>query len=158
MLIVDDNETNRNDRAVNTSSRSGARLSSKQPVGQLALDSFWTKPIVGTNRSISAIVDYHMPGMNGLELAEAIRDRQEFATLPLVMHVSDLQRDDTRRAKSLGITSYLYKPLSRRRLMESLATALNPADTRAVLATTGGSAGAVHAAVLSHSIGRRPGR
>lgn len=74
-----------------------------------------------------AIVDYHMPGMNGLELAEAIRSRPEFTTLPLVMHVSDLQRDDTRRARSLGIKSYLYKPLSRRRLMESLAVALDQA-------------------------------
>jgi CheY-like chemotaxis protein len=74
-----------------------------------------------------ALVDYHMPGMNGLELAEAIRGRQECATLPLVMHVSDLQRDETRRTKSLGIISYLYKPLSRRRLMESLAIALNQA-------------------------------
>lgn len=74
-----------------------------------------------------AILDYHMPLMNGLDLAEAIRSRPAYATLPLIMHVSDLQRDDTHRAQALGIKSYLYKPLSRRRLMESLAVALNQA-------------------------------
>src|SRR5262249_21334704 len=70
---------------------------------------------------------YHMPAMNGLELAEAIRRRPECVTLPLILHVSDLQRDDVRRAHLLGIKSYLYKPLSLRRLMESLTVALDQA-------------------------------
>jgi CheY-like chemotaxis protein len=77
------------------------------------------------------ILDDHMPGMNGFELAAAIRDRPAFANLPLVMHVSDLQRDGTQQAKTLGIRSYLYKPLSRRRLIESLAVALNQATPEA---------------------------
>ena len=123
ILVVDDNETNAMIVREHLS-HSGARLfeATSGAAALILLDEAHRR-----NEPIDlAIVDYHMPGMNGLELAEAIRDRQEFATLPLVMHVSDLQRDDTRRAKSLGITSYLYKPLSRRRLMESLATALNP--------------------------------
>jgi PAS domain S-box-containing protein len=71
-----------------------------------------------------AIVDYHMPDMTGLQLTETIRGRTEFATLPLIIHVSDLLRDDTDRAKALKISSYLYKPLSHKRLMESVAVAL----------------------------------
>ena len=122
ILIVDDNETNMMIVREHLL-RSGVRLF-EAVTGAAAL--ILLDEAHRRNEPIDlAIVDYHMPGMNGLELAEAIRNRAEFAALPLVMHVSDLQRDDTRRAKSLGITSYLYKPLSRRRLMESLAIALN---------------------------------
>ena len=122
LLIVDDNETNVmivRDHL----SRSGVHLLEASSGAQALriLDDAHRQ-----NEPITlAILDYHMPGMNGLDLAQAIRSRQEFATLPLVMHVSGLQGEDAHRARSLGITNYLYKPLSRRRLMESLAVALN---------------------------------
>jgi PAS domain S-box-containing protein len=122
LLIVDDNETNVMIVREHLS-RSGAQLVEATSGAQALtiLDDAHRR-----NEPMTlAILDYHMPGMNGLDLAQAIRSRQEFATLPLVMHVSDLQGEDARRARSLGITSYLYKPLSRRRLMESLAVALN---------------------------------
>jgi PAS domain S-box-containing protein len=77
-----------------------------------------------------AILDHHMPGMNGLELAQAIRDRKEFTALPLIMHISDLLRGDADRANTLKIASYLYKPLSRTRLIEALAGALRRTPTR----------------------------
>ncbi|MGB4068837.1 MAG: response regulator [Nitrospira sp.] len=124
ILVVDDNETNIMIVREHLS-RTGARLfeATSGAAALILLDEAHRR-----NEPIDlALVDFHMPGMDGLELAEAIRDRQEFATLPLVMHVSDLQQDDTSRARSLGITNYLYKPLSRRRLMASLATVLNPA-------------------------------
>ncbi|MGQ0554747.1 MAG: PAS domain S-box protein [Nitrospiraceae bacterium] len=122
LLIVDDNETNVMIIREHLS-RSGAQLveatSGAQALTILDDAHRRSEPIT------LAILDYHMPGMNGLDLAQAIRDRPEWASLPLIMHVSDLQGEDTRRARSLGITSYLYKPLSRRRLMDSLAVALN---------------------------------
>lgn len=76
------------------------------------------------------ILDHHMPGMNGLELAQAIRDRKKFMALPLILHVSDLLRDDADRIDTLKIASYLYKPLSRTRLIEALAHALDRTPTR----------------------------
>ncbi|MBH0204081.1 MAG: response regulator, partial [Nitrospira sp.] len=122
LLIVDDNETNVMIIREHLS-RSGAQLveatSGAQALTILDDAHRRSEPIT------LAILDYHMPGMNGLDLAQAIRDRPEWATLPLIMHVSDLQGEDTRRARSLGITSYLYKPLNRQRLMDSLAVALN---------------------------------
>ena len=79
-----------------------------------------------------AILDCQMPIMDGLQLARAIRGRSEFATLPLILQVSDLQHDDTQQAQSLGIKNYLYKPLSRRRVLESLAAALTHVPTDSV--------------------------
>lgn len=123
LLIVDDNETNVMIVREHLS-RSGVHLleASSGTQALRILDDAHKR-----NEPITlAILDYHMPGMNGLDLAQTIRDRPDWATLPLIMYVSDLlQEEDTRRARSLGITSYLYKPLSRRRLMDSLAVALN---------------------------------
>ena len=124
LLIVDDNDTNLMIVREHLS-RSGVHLfeATSAATALTLLDDAHRR-----NEPFDLVIlDYHMPGMNGLELAEAIRNRQEFETLPLVMHVSDLQSHDVQRAQSLGIRSYLYKPLSRRRLMESLAAALNQA-------------------------------
>ena len=129
LLVVDDNETNVMIVREHLS-RSGVRLveATSAAAALAILDDAHRQ----NDPFDLAILDYHMPGMNGLDLAEAIRNRPECATLSLVMHVSDLQRDDARRASALGIKSYLYKPLSRRRLMESLAVALDQAPLESV--------------------------
>ena len=124
LLIVDDNDTNLMILREHLA-RSGVHLVEATSAG-MALKLLVEAHGLGEPFDL-VILDYHMPGMNGLELAEAIRARAEFATLPLIMHVSDLQQNDTRKARALGIKSYLYKPLSRRRLMESLAIELNQA-------------------------------
>jgi PAS domain S-box-containing protein len=124
ILVVDDNET---DLMIVRKhlSRSGIHLVEATSAA-MALQLLVEAHRLGKPFDL-VIFGHHMPGMNGLELAAAIRGRQAFGTLPLVMHVSDLQRDDTRKAQALEITSYLYKPLSRRRLMKSLAIALSHA-------------------------------
>ncbi|MDH4301208.1 MAG: PAS domain S-box protein [Nitrospira sp.] len=72
-----------------------------------------------------AILDYHMPNMDGLDLARAVRERKDYASLPLVMYVSDMRGHSSESARELGIASCAYKPVSRKRLLESLAIALN---------------------------------
>lgn len=72
-----------------------------------------------------AILDYQMPGMTGLDLGQAIRTRPRYATLPLIMYLSDRLGEASRQAATIGISSYAYKPISQRRLLESLVFALN---------------------------------
>ncbi len=81
-----------------------------------------------------AILDYHMPGMNGLELARAIREQPASASLPLVMHVSNLVGESSQHLRTLGIEAFAYKPISRTRLLESVALALD--QTTAALPST----------------------
>jgi|CXWL01.1.fsa_nt_gi PAS domain S-box-containing protein len=129
LLIVDDNETNVMIVREHLS-RSGAQLFEASS-GAEALTIL--EDAHRRNEPITvAILDYHMPTMNGLDLAQAIRNRQEWAGLHLIMHVSDLQRDDSLRARSLGINNYLYKPISRPRLLDALAATLHPASVEAV--------------------------
>jgi two-component system, sensor histidine kinase and response regulator len=59
-----------------------------------------------------------------MELAQAIRHRPEGAALPLVIHTAEVRRANARRTDHLNIASYVYKPISRKRLLASLAAAL----------------------------------
>jgi CheY-like chemotaxis protein len=71
-----------------------------------------------------AILDYHLPDMNGMLLAQAIRQRADCDRLPLVMLTSQVRTDHTLLMRTLGVNSYLYKPISRDRLLQSVAAAL----------------------------------
>ena len=75
------------------------------------------------------ILNFHMRGINGLDLAHAIRALPAFATLPLVLHASDMRGHSSQRAREAGITSCVHKPISRARLLASLADALSPATS-----------------------------
>lgn len=75
-----------------------------------------------------AIVDSHLPDRHGVELAKAIRHRPDGIALPLVMHTAEIRRA-TRRTDELNIASYLYKPISRKRLLDSVALALQHTPT-----------------------------
>ncbi|OQW32868.1 MAG: hypothetical protein A4E19_05810 [Nitrospira sp. SG-bin1] len=81
-----------------------------------------------------AVVDYHMTGMNGLGLGEAIRKRPRYTALPLIMLVSDMLGEASRQAAALRIASYTYKPISRKQLLEALAFALGLRPTVPVAA------------------------
>lgn len=122
ILVVDDNETNRMIVREHLS-RAGVELieAVSGPEALRILDDTARR-----NDSFDlAIVDYHMPDMDGLALSETLRARPQWATLPIIMHVSDLNWNDAQRAKSLEIANCLYKPLNRQRLMESLAVVLD---------------------------------
>ncbi|GKS66192.1 hypothetical protein YTPLAS72_34960 [Nitrospira sp.] len=122
MLVVDDNETNRMIVREHLSRAGVALIEAASGAEALSiLDKAGRR-----NESFDVvIVDYHMPRMDGLALSEAVRARPEWSAMPIIMHVSDLRQDDAQRAKSLGIANYLYKPLNRKRLIESLAVALD---------------------------------
>lgn len=71
------------------------------------------------------IMDHEMPGMDGLHLGLAIREQACYVTVPLVMLVSNTLGAASRQAAALGIASYIYKPISRKQLLESVAFALH---------------------------------
>ncbi|MBS0149524.1 MAG: PAS domain S-box protein [Nitrospira sp.] len=76
-----------------------------------------------------AIVDYHMPKMTGLDLAQAIRKRHDGTSLALVLYASDMLRQISERARALRIVAFIYKPVSRKRLLEALRLALHHEQT-----------------------------
>ncbi len=78
-----------------------------------------------------AILDFHMPEMDGLELATRIKANPQLASLPLIMLTSGGIRGEGERALNAGFSGYLRKPAKQHDLYDCLAIIFGntPADS-----------------------------
>jgi CheY-like chemotaxis protein len=80
-----------------------------------------------------ALLDCHMPGMDGLTLVAEIKQQPELAGTPIIMLTSAGQSGDDERRRQLGIAACLTKPVKQSELLRTISTALGqplPAATR----------------------------
>jgi FixJ family two-component response regulator len=71
------------------------------------------------------IVDYQMPGIDGIELVDRLRKRN--VALPAILISERVSKPLQRLAERSGLARVLEKPLSDEALVESIRTALGPA-------------------------------
>jgi len=57
------------------------------------------------------LIDINMPKMNGLELLQAIRQREEWKNLKCFIITSSDEKIDRRAGRLLGVSGYITKPL-----------------------------------------------
>src|ERR1051326_644518 len=67
-----------------------------------------------------AILDLHMPGMNGLTLASRIRKEKAVGALRLMMLTSDQDREQAAPARNLDVKIFLVKPVKQARLIQAV--------------------------------------
>jgi two-component system response regulator FixJ len=72
------------------------------------------------------VIDYRMPGMDGLQLVEALKARE--VALPVILITGRANKQLRRFAARLGISYVLEKPLSDGALVESIRLALGTCD------------------------------
>lgn len=72
-----------------------------------------------------AILDYQMPGMDGMELAHVIKADSTLGSIPLVLLTSMGQRGEANHAKETGFSAYLTKPIHQSQLFDCLATVMD---------------------------------
>ena len=121
VLIVDDNGTNRRILSLQTKPWGIQTFDTAFPTEALE----WIKR---GDRFDLAILDLHMPGMDGLALAGEIRKHRDAKELPLILFSSGAQRDPATEA--LGFVAYLRKPLKQSHLLDTLVTIFEgPAPT-----------------------------
>lgn len=60
----------------------------------------------------AAIIDLHLPSMDGFELIQAIRAQPERSSLPIVVISGDSDPDTPGRLHALGTHAYFVKPYS----------------------------------------------
>ena len=68
------------------------------------------------------LMDWHMPGMDGLQTSRAIKQEIRLTHPPRIIIVTAFGREDVRtEAESLGLDGYLLKPVSGSTLFDTLA-------------------------------------
>jgi two-component system sensor histidine kinase/response regulator len=71
-----------------------------------------------------ALIDGHMPGMDGFDLAEQIKHDPELSGATVMMLTSSEYHGDAARCKELGIAAYLVKPIRKSELLSAILTVL----------------------------------
>ena len=121
VLIVDDNATNRRIlEEVFTNWRMHPVAADSGVAALRTLD----KSIRADRPFAVAIVDGHMPDMDGFAVVERILRDGRYASLKLVMLTSASQPEDIARCRKLGVSSYLTKPIKQSELFDVIVSAL----------------------------------
>ena len=120
-MVVDDNATN---RRILTEQLSALGLETIAVDGaQGALTELWRARAESKPFAL-IIVDYHMPEMDGLQLAERMREMPGIAGNTIMMLTSGGQSGDAARCRELGMAAYLTKPISQKTLHQVVAQVL----------------------------------
>jgi len=125
LLVVDDNETNRSILALHTQ-RWGmdvaACASAEEALNLLKSD----------EKFDVAIIDMIMPGMDGLELAEALREIPHAKKMPVILLSSGGMDEVDPARRQIGFFSVLLKPWKSSALQRELLRVLGPEGTLTV--------------------------
>ena len=121
VLIVDDNSTNRNilhHQVLSWGMRNGSVEDGENALRKLK------KAVEMGDPYELAILDMMMPGMNGLELAKAIKADSAIAPVQLILLTSIGQDYDSESLCRHGISAHLSKPVRQSQLYDCIACAL----------------------------------
>jgi CheY-like chemotaxis protein/HPt (histidine-containing phosphotransfer) domain-containing protein len=122
VIIVDDNPVN---RQVLQAQLEGWGISSESAASGLQTLDRLLEALRQGNPFRIALLDHQMPGMDGLELAQAIRDNPKLSGTALVM-LTSLESDlDQQHYQALGISRSLTKPIRQSALLDALMDALH---------------------------------
>jgi CheY-like chemotaxis protein len=121
VLIVDDNATNRRILFHQTSEWG--------MLPELAEDSSTALMLLRVAARTAlpfdlVILDYHMPGMDGFDFAAVIQADPDIRAVPRIMLTSYGERGHRQRARDVGITAYLAKPVRHTQLHRASLDAL----------------------------------
>ncbi len=123
VLVVDDNETNRIILRQQLASWGASCVSAD--TGPQALQQLYAASKTG-HRFDLILLDYHMPGMDGMEVARVVKADPQLAAIPIVM-LGSLAGHATEMTRKAGLAAYLTKPVRQARLHEVLTTVLGAA-------------------------------
>ena len=135
-LVVDDNASNR--KILDCFLRKWGMLPTLAIDAQAALREMESASREGRPYPL-VLIDGHMPGMDGFELAERLRSSRLLTGCTVMMLTSGERRGDIERCHALGISSYLIKPVRRAELLTAIMQAVgrNPtSNLNKVLANT----------------------
>jgi signal transduction histidine kinase/CheY-like chemotaxis protein len=120
VLVVDDNEVNR--RLIEKTLRRWRAKLTLVDNGPAAIRAFNEAEKRGEPFTL-VLLDAHMPGMDGFEVARSLKDRRNNSTL-IMMLSSAGDSGDGARCRELGISIHLLKPISPSDLLRAIGQLL----------------------------------
>ncbi len=117
VLVVDDNFTNR--RILNAQLENWGLVPVATESSLTAL-----KWMQSDDKYDLCILDFLMPGLDGIELSREIRNLKNRANIPIIILTSVGKKEDINRYKDLKLSGYLNKPIKQSQLYDSLINAL----------------------------------
>ena len=87
--------------------------------GQLALN------ILDETKPDLIILDINMPDMDGYELITIIKDKEEYANIPIVFLTAENDQESEEKGLSLGATDYIMKPFGPKILLSRIEKAFD---------------------------------
>ena len=118
VLIVDDIEVNRNILRERLDNWGMASISAKD--GFKAMVALDDADKAGTPFDL-ILLDYLMPGMNGMELAQLISGNQKFQQIPMLMLSSVCQHVAAPKLRETNIAAYMVKPVRETQLFDAMS-------------------------------------
>jgi two-component system sensor histidine kinase/response regulator len=76
------------------------------------------------------LLDCRMPGMDGFEFVERVRKDLSLKDITIMMLTSDNRQGDIARAKAVGLSGYLVKPVKKAELFEAISKALGRSGSK----------------------------
>jgi len=119
VLVVDDNETNR--FILKEMLASWKMRPTLAEDGASALHTLMQAQEDGTPFAL-AIVDMHMPHMDGFMLAELAKNNPRLGNIAIMLLSSSGKPGDAARCRELGIEAYMMKPAKQSELMDAVLT------------------------------------
>ncbi|SLM30230.1 Sensory box histidine kinase/response regulator [Desulfamplus magnetovallimortis] len=117
VIIIDDNETNREILQRQTSS--WGMLSECAESGRIGLEKI-RMALQQKNPFDILLLDLDMPGMDGLDVAQEIHSSPELTEISIIMLTSVAAYGDSRKGKDMGILTCLTKPVRQQDLHAAL--------------------------------------
>jgi DNA-binding response OmpR family regulator len=118
VLVVEDDADIRN--LLCRALRSAGYLTRSESDGRAALAAIRRDP------PDLVLLDYGLPGMNGIDVCRALRGPTRSAGPPVVLISGHVRTVDIERGLAAGADDYITKPFSPRRLIERLPSILGP--------------------------------
>lgn len=78
----------------------------------------------------AAILDYRLPGIDGISLARKLRAHDNWKDTPILMCSTTTDQATLRKAKSAGVNGWAVKPFQPRPFLKTLVTLISEHQTK----------------------------
>ena len=76
--------------------------------------------VMSKNKVDMIVTDWNMPEMDGLTFVKAVRAKDEYKDLPILMITTEAAKEDILTALRSGVNNYVVKPFTPETLQEKL--------------------------------------